>query len=193
MTLRGWIMTVSLIVVGALAVAALAFYLLFPPDSFMIIRRPGGGTMTVGRTGVRVEPPPDRYPKNGLDHIGKYLARLLGPSSGFKSLIVATAAGDRACGFWRREGSPTLEAVLSVEWRVEPEREARIRSFFSSRNVQPSQDYLSDNGGVTDSTLNLTYPLTGDLPEVTQAAQVILQQLCEISSTDPLNITYTDR
>jgi len=183
-------MTVLLIILVVVGVALVAFYVSFPANTFMIFDRSNGGTITVGRTGVRVDPPPDRYPSNGFDHIGEYMAKLLSPSKGFKSAIIATEAGDRGCTVWSRDGS--AEVALSVEWRDEPEGEARIRSFFAARNIAPSQDYLSDNGGVTGATRNLTYPLSGNVTEITRAAQVILEELCGISRTDSLSIRYRE-
>ena len=183
-------MAVLSVVLAVVGVGLPAFYLLFPADTFIMFNAPSGSTITVGRTGVRIDPPPDRYPTNGFDHVDEYMAKLLNPSKGFKSAIIATEAGDRACTFWSRDGS--AEVALAVEWRDEPEREASIRSFFAARNVAASQDYLSDNGGVTGSTRNLTYPLLGDVIEMTRAAQVILEELCGISRTDSLTIRYRE-
>jgi len=72
------------------------------------------------------------------------IAKLQSGSSGFKSVIFATEAGDRACILWSRDGD--VEVALSVDWRTEPDREARIRAFFSGRGVEPSQDYLVQRG-----------------------------------------------
>lgn len=183
-------MTVMLIFLAVVGVALLAFYAFFPANTFLMFKRSNGGLIWVGRSSIRIDPPPDRYPTNGFDHIQEYVARLASPTKGFKSAIVATEAGDRACSFWSRDGR--VEVALSVEWRDEPEREARIRAFFDTRHVAASEDYLSDNGAVAGSTRNLTYPLRGSVTEMTEAAQLILGQLCGISRTDSLNISYRE-
>ena len=184
-------MIALLILLSGLAVVTVGWCALFPANTFMIFKRPNGGSIVVGRGSVRVEPPPTSYPTNGFDHLGEYIAKLQGGSSGFKSAIVATEAGDRACGFWSRDGN--LEVALSVDWRTEPEREARIRAFFADRAVEPSQDYLSDNGNEVESIRNLTYPLVGEISEVTATARVILESLCGITTSDSLKVTYRER
>ena len=110
----------------------------------MIFRRPDGGSIVVGRGSLRSEPPPKSYPTNGFHHLEEYLAKLQSKTRGFQSAIFATEEGDRACSFWSRDGK--VEVALSVEWRTESDREARIRAFFGGRSVEPSEDYLSDNG-----------------------------------------------
>ena len=183
-------MVALLIILSGVAVVAVAWFALLPANTFMIFRRPDGGSIVVGRGSIRSEPPPKSYPTNGFDHLAEYLAKLQSSTKGFKSALFATEAGDRACSFWSRDGD--VEVALSVDWRTEPEREARIRAFFGGRAVEPSEDYLSDNGNEVGSIRNLTYPLADDLSELTRTARAILEDLCGITATDSLKVTYTE-
>jgi hypothetical protein len=80
-----------------------------------------------------------------------------------------------------------------VAWRQEPEREAAIRAFFGALNIQPTVDYLAGNRGVPDATRMLAFPLTGNPSQVTDLAKRILQELCGVSSSEPLDIHYPER
>ena len=80
-----------------------------------------------------------------------------------------------------------------AEWRQESQREAAIRAFFSSLGIAPSQDYLAGNGGVPDATRILDYPIKGSTAEVTALTKRILQELCGVSATEALDISYGDK
>ena len=94
-------------------------------------------------------------------------------------------------GFSVRDG--VVEADLTVEWRREARREASIRAFFSSLGIAPSHDYLAGNGGVGDATRILDYRTTASTAEITALTKRILQELCGVSPTEALNISYRDK
>ena len=104
---------------------------------------------------------------------------------------IFTPAGDRGLGLYAGDGR--IEANLNVEWRREPQREAAIRAFFGGLGIQPTVDYLAGNGGVPDATRLLGFPMTGNASEVAALTKRILQELCGVSSTEPLDIRYTER
>ena len=183
--------TVVLVAFGLAAVALAAYVLFFPRNSFINIRRPGGGIITFSRTGVSFQPAPDHFEKNGFDHIEPYVSRLLVPSNRFKFVQIFTPDGNRGFGLTARGG--VVEAGLNLEWRQEGQREATIRSFFGSLGVEPSQDYLAGNGGVPDATRILEYPVKGSAPQVTALSRRILQELCGVSPTEALNISYGEK
>ncbi len=180
-----------LIALGLAVAAAATYFLLFPRNSFINIRRPGGGTVTLSRTGVSFQPAPDHFATNGFDHIEPYVSRLLVPTNRFKFLHIFTPDGNRGFGLTARGG--LVEAGLTLEWRQEAQREAAIRSFFGSLGVAPSQDYLAGNGGIPDATRILEYPLKGSTAEVTALTKRILQELCGISPDEALNIGYGEK
>ena len=134
---------------------------------------------------------PGRDSTNGFDHIEPYVSRLLMPTNGFKFLNMFTPDGNRGFGFSARDGK--VEAGLSVEWRQEAKREAAIRALFGSLGIRPSQDYLAANGGVADATRILEYPITGSSAEVTALTKRILHELCGVSPTEALDISYGDK
>ncbi len=177
-----------LVFVGVIVVAVVAYFLLFPRSTFISFSRPGGGTVTFSRTGVSFEAAPDHYATNGLDHIEPYVSRLLVPTNRFKFLQMFTPDGTRGFGFDAKDG--VVHAGLTVEWRQESQRETAIRAFFSSLGIAPSRDYLAGNGGVADATRVLEYPVTGSTAEVTALTKRILQELCGITPTEALNISY---
>jgi hypothetical protein len=180
-----------LVLVGIVVVAGIAYILLFPSNTFISVSRPSGGTVTFSRTGVSFEAAPDRYVTNGFDHIEPYVARLLVPTNRFKFLHIFTPDGNRGFGFSARDGK--VEAGLTMEWRQEAQREAAIRAFFSSLGIAPSRDYLAGNGGVPDATRVLDYPVTGSTADVTALTKRILQELCGVSPTEALDISYRDK
>ena len=157
----------------------------------MVFHRPGGGTVTVSRDDIRLDPPPDRYPVNGFDHIESYVSRLLAPSGGFKSVDIFTAAGDRGFELQGRNGH--IDAVLTVEWRQEHEREVKVRSFFASLGVAASEDYVAGNGDIPDATRILAYPVSGSAAQLAELTKRVLQELCGISPSEPISIRYKER
>jgi hypothetical protein len=113
---------------------------------------------------------------------------MLVPSEKFKSISFFTPDGNRGFGLHARDGN--VEATLTLEWRQEAQRESAVRSFFESRGIAPSEDYLAGNGDVPDATRCLTYPIAGTAPELTALTQRILQGLYGISPTEALNIQF---
>jgi hypothetical protein len=180
---------IALLVVIVLAV--IAYISLFPRDTFISFSRPGGGAITFSRTGVSVERPPDHYATDGFSYVEPYISHLLVPTNRVKFLHIFTPDGNRGFGLHARDG--VVEASLTVEWRQDTQREATIRSFFSSLGIAPSRDYLAGNGGVPEATRMLEYPLNGDTVEVTALTKRILQELCSVSPTEALDIKYTDK
>jgi len=175
----------------AIVLAFIAYISLFPSNTFISFSRPGGGALTFSRTGVSVQRPPDHYATDGFSHVDPYISHLLVPTSRFKFLHIFTSDGNRGFGLHARDG--VVEASLTVEWQQDPQREATIRSFFSSLGIVPSRDYLASNGGVPDATRILDYPLSGSAVEVTALTKRILQELCSVSPTEALDMKYTDK
>ncbi len=177
--------------VSVIVVAVVAYFLVFPRNTFISLSRPSGGTVTFSRTGVSFEAAPDHFATNGFDHIEPYVSRLIVPTNHFKFLNMFTPDGTRGFGFDAKDG--VVHAGLTVEWRQESQRESAIRAFFSSLGIAPSRDYLAGNGGVADATRILEYPVTGSTAEVTTLTKRILQELCGVSPTEALDISYGDK
>jgi hypothetical protein len=183
--------TALLVFLGLVVAAIVVCCLRFPRNTFISFVRPGGGTATFSRTGVSFGAAPAHYATNGFNHIEPYVARLLVPTNTFKYLSFFTPDGNRGFGFNARNG--LVQATLTVEWRQEAQREADIRAFFSSLGIVPSQDYLAGNGGVPDSTRILEYPVGGNPDQVTALTKRILKELCDVSPTEALGISYEDK
>src|SRR5438874_688043 len=122
-----------LVFVGVIVVAVVAYFLLFPRNTFISFSRPGGGTVTFSRTGVSLEAAPDHYAANGFDHIEPYVSRLLVPTNRFKFLQIFTPDGNRGFGFSARDG--VVQAGLTIEWATGgPERGGYPRILQFSRH-----------------------------------------------------------
>ncbi len=156
---------------------AVAYLLLVPANTFIIFRRPGGGTVSFSRTEIEFQGPPDHYTADAFDHIESYVSRLMAPSRKKRFVNIFTPAGDRGFGLYAGDG----------------QREAAIRAFFGSLGIPPAEDYLAGNGGVPDATRVLAFPLTGNASAIAALTKRILKELCEVSSTEPLDIGYTER
>lgn len=180
-----------LVFAGVIVVALVAYFLAFPRNTFISLSRPSGGTVTFSRSGVSVEAAPDHFATNGFDHIEPYVSRLLVPTNRFKFLNIFTPDGTRGFGFVAKDGVNL--SFLTVEWRQESQRETAIRAFFSSLGIAPSRDYLAGNGLVPDATRLLEYPITGSTAEVTALTKRILQELCGVTPTEALDISYGDK
>lgn len=180
-----------IIVLLLLAAGGVAYCLLVPKNTFIIVPRRDGGSVVLSRWKIEFEGPPDHHAVGAFDRIESYVSRLLAEPKKNQWVMIFTPAGDR--GFALHGNQEAVEAHLTVEWRQEPQREAAIRAFFESRDISPTEDYLAGNGGVPDATRLLAYPLTGSPSEVTATTKRILEELCGVSATEALNIRYSER
>lgn len=133
------------------------------------------------------EAPSDRYVAGSFDQIESYVSRLIAPSQKKGAVGIFTPAGGR--GFSLEADDGKISAYFIVAWRREPEREAAIRAFFASLGIPPKADHLQGNG----ATRLLGFPLTGNASELTALAGRILHELYGVSSTEPLDIRYSER
>ena len=172
-----------LVIIG---MGIVSWYIWFPRNLFVRLDRSGGGGVCVSRKGVCLESAPDHYAMNGFDHIEQYVSGLLESPKGSKSLTLFTPDGARGFGLNAEDGF--VHATLTVDWRDEPQKEAAIRSFFSSRGVAPTRDYLAGNDKVHDATRVLEYPIQGSAAELALLTKRILQELCGISPTEALEM-----
>ena len=76
-------------------------------------------------------PAADEFANAGIDHIEKYVTKLLQSSKRFSSLIVATPNEQFGVGIWKRKDIVNLS--VSIDWRNEPTLEFAIRKFMDSQ------------------------------------------------------------
>ncbi|HVT11115.1 MAG TPA: hypothetical protein VHE55_02520 [Fimbriimonadaceae bacterium] len=134
---------------------------------------------------------PDHFDEDGLSHLKPYVQRLLDSHNWFTTISIFTPDGQHGFALWKQGGVVT--ANLIVEARKEPAREKRIREFFAGRSIQPSEDYMAGNGGVSDSTRVMSWPITGNADTVTSLAQRIAQELCDIPNHSGLDIQFEEQ
>jgi hypothetical protein len=152
----------------------------------IIVQTAWGGSRAIGLNNVIDLPAADHFATNGSEHIAPYIAHLFDPSNDFKSLSVFTADGERGLSLHARNAR--IEVVLTVSKLTASERERLIRSYFGSRGIKPSQDYLAGNGLIPNATRFLIYPISGSSDEVTAFVRHMLVELCDISAMDGLEI-----
>ncbi len=180
--------TTIIIIISIIVIGLVAYYVLFPKNTFITIYNKDKSGITFSKTSIKHRPAPDFYPENGFEQLGSYISKLLKYSDDFKLLIISTPEGDKALGIDSKAG--ILNVGFTVEWKQEPELEKSIRGYFRRLNITPHQDYLADNGGIKDSTRILNFNIQGNQKEVTVMVKDILKKLCDISETEPLNIYY---
>jgi hypothetical protein len=180
--------TAIIVIISIVVIGLVAYYALFPKNSFITISSKGKGGITFSRTSVKYRPAPDFYPENGFEHLGSYISKLLKYSDEFKLLIISTPEGDKALGLNSKAG--IVGVGFTVEWKQDPEEERMIRDYFKRMNIAPHRDYLADNGGIKDSTRVLDYNIQGNEKEITMLVKDVLKKLCDISETEALNIYY---
>ena len=180
--------TTIIIITSIVVIGMVAYYVFFPKSTFITISRKGKAGITFSRTGVQYRPAPDFYPKNGFEHLGSYISKLVKYSDESKLLIISTREGDKALGLNSKGG--IVDVGFTVEWKQEPEEERMIRDYFKRMDIEPYRDYLADNGGIKDSTRVLDYHIQGNVIEITMLVKDILKKLCNISETEALNIYY---
>ena len=133
-------------------------------------------------------PEPDHFATNGFQEIGSYVSCLLASRSGFVSVLIHAFEQDCAFGLYSRDGHPQMS--LLVDWRRHPDIERSIRETFERLGATPIHDYLAGNGGVSDATRCLTYPVTGDGASLTELCKDILQRVYGVPPTSGLDFTY---
>ena len=168
----------------------LLFVMLHPKSRFITLIGPGNQAGSLASNGITLDGSPNHFPSHGLARIAEYVSRLCAPSDRFKSIRIFTADGNR--GFGAIAQAEFIEISLSIDLCREPEREIKIRSFFDSLQLQPSQDYFAENGNVANACRYFSYRVPSDAGHVAGAFQGIMQEIFGISATDALNITYTE-
>ena len=183
-------MKTAAVIIVILLVCSLAYYLVFPKNTFITLDLGEKRGVVFSRTSISYQPSPDHFSKDGIHHIGPYISKLLVPSTKFKSLLIFTPDGQRGLGLDAKDGH--IEVGFTVDWRKEPEKEKAIREYFEELNIKATEDYLGGNGGIPDAVRLLSYPIKGTEIEITNCVKDMLQRLCDISPTEALDISYNN-
>ena len=202
------------ICIGVVALAAILFYLSRHPGTISspwmhVVSLDEDGNQIGKGKWVRI-PAPDRVDRNGLNHIVKYVARLVKSTSTRCSLIIGSLDDTLACLIVRREGQlHLLESIhLAPSSRVvkkpfkrfpylpphtpEPEKEQAIRHLFAELNIAPDTDSVHDYNGHADAMRDLHYPIGNDVGQATQIIQRLLREVYHVQETEGLNFTFEE-
>ncbi len=151
-------------------------------------------------------PKPDRIDTNGLNHVAKYVARLVKSQGTHASLIVASLDGEKACLIMRQDGvlkvmehahrPPASPMAWKPSWHCpnltpdtpEPELEQAIRALFADLDIAPDIDEVEEYGGYADAVLH--YPIGNDVAQATFIIQRLLREVYHIQDTDALEFTF---
>jgi hypothetical protein len=135
-------------------------------------------------------PPPDIFKTEGISKLDGYVSKLLSSTAHHAGIIIATLNGKCAIGLSKRE---QVDISLGIDWRSEQEKEVQIREFFRQLHISPTHDYLAGNGNVPNATRSLRYPL-GDEPKfIIEVCSNVLIQVYNLSETDGLQYSFTER
>ncbi len=129
----------------------------------------------------------DYYPEKWFDQIASYVSRLLVPAKRYK--VAYFFALDRKRGFAIIASDPLLQASFLLDGQAESTHEFKVRAFFSSKNIRPSNDHLSHN----KRSRFLQFPINGTVEELSALATTILQELCDVSPVEGLSIRLDER
>lgn len=170
--------------------------------------------ITVGENGEQIgrsrwvsTPAPDRIRANGLNHIVKYVARLVKSRSQRASLIIASPEGNKAWLIRREEGrlnileSVFTGSVTSTSRKSlfplpphlpEPKREQAIRSLFAELGIAAEEDRVHEYNGYADAMRELQYPIGIDIAQATLIVQRLLREVYHVQEADGLDFTFEE-
>lgn len=130
-------------------------------------------------------PEPDHIAEGGADHISDYMDRLIRSDARFASLSIFSPT-DKGIGLFKRESE--LEVFLTANCS-DPTLEQGIRSFFQSRSIAPSLDYLANHG----DTRVLQFPLKLDRDYASELCRDILSDIFNLAPKSALNFTFQEQ
>lgn len=128
---------------------------------------------------------------NGIGHIERYVARVLDSKTSSSWVHFSTKSGHTSISVTKRDGR--LSLGLTVDVKRLRSREAAIREFFARRRIVPSIDYLAGNGGVSEATRVLGFPMPHDAVGVAEIASDLLRGIYRLNETTTLDIRFGEQ
>lgn len=176
-----------LVLVGLIAVGYVLFRRLNETQTVVITVDSDGTEL---RREMVVDPTPDRIDRNGLLRFGDYFGRLTASRARFSSVIASSFSGDRAFLVMKENG--VVSVSLSIDWRSDPEKERRARRMFKELGIPPTEDYLAGNGGISDATRYLQFPLPANTLRAKSICLRVMREIEEIQPEEGLNYTFEE-
>lgn len=149
-------------------------------------------------------PDPERIRKNGLSHVGKYVARMVTSQATRCSLQIDSSGEDRGC--WISTGNDQLliyersyltpvshEANRPVSL-PETEREQAVRKLFQELQIAPFLDRVHEFKfkGDTYAVRDLVYPIGNEIERATMIIQRLLREVCGIKEKEGLDFAFSE-
>jgi hypothetical protein len=161
----------------------------------------------IGKGKLARSPVPDKIDSNGLNHVVKYVARLVKSPSSRCSLIIASPDRNIACLI--RHGGGQLHVMESAPVesfsrlvkrpfrKLNPppdafaaEKEQALRELFAELQIAPHAAVDHDDNGYTDAMSDLHYPIGNEIGEATRTIQRLLREVYYVQEADGLYFTY---
>lgn len=162
----------------------------YPGPGYMRVTCVDGHGRVMSREWVKLKEP-DRFPTNGMTHLGPYVERVFASTADFTTLMFFTPDGERGGSLDKVDGG--LNIGLIFQSRQNPEPEAKARAFFEARNAATKDDYLGKDMPIVGPTRILSWWVHGDESKITALCQDVLRELCGVQDEEALDITYEER
>lgn len=134
-------------------------------------------------------PKPERFATRGLDHLLRFMARVLESRAKFTSLHIALPGSEAGISVFRHSEPGTLDLVLFIQRNTEEER--AIRVFFAGHNIKPTVDYLPLPVSPT-SVRGLQYPLPQEALAAGNLIRGFLQTVHGLTEEAGIDFTFDD-
>jgi hypothetical protein len=161
----------------------------------------------IGKGKLARTPLPDKIDSNGLNHVVKYVARLVKSPSPRCSLIIASPDRNIACliryggdQLHVMESAPveSFSRVVKMPFRkLNPppdasavEKEQAVRDLFAELQIAPHAAVVHDDYGYADAMCGLHYPIGNDIGQATRTIQRLLREVYQVQEADGLHFTF---
>jgi hypothetical protein len=132
-------------------------------------------------------PKPEQIAAHGLDHIVRFMTRVLESTAKFTSLSIELPGREAAISVYRHREPGTLDLMLFVYRDTEEER--AIRAFFEGHQVAPTVDYLPPPVTPT-SVRGLQYPLPQNATAAANLIRDFLQRVHGLAEEAGIDFTF---
>lgn len=128
---------------------------------------------------------------HGFSRIRSMVEKVAQSAADSAWVTISSTSGRSGISISKHRG--VLKLGINVDVSHARTRERSTRTFFSSRGLAPSEDYLGGNGGVPNAVRILGYNLPDDVHLVADIAADALRTLFRLCATSTLHLRFTER
>lgn len=146
-----------------------------------------GSRGKVWEEGWEFKPPPDRYERDGLDHLPAYIEKLFASQNWFSSVGAFTLHenDDAGISIWKTEGEIEIHEHFPGPEVSEVER--RARALADELGLKIKEEYRT-----LDSDLMISWLLPYNPQTVVEVAHRFATEVRQINPTEGLNISFEE-